>query len=239
MSSDLLMKATPKYPFGEWDKWYIEKYLETLEEFRALIRQQPTEHKVQAFLESQPWYLLHAAMDGFYTGATSTRSTLFPKFKLGNEYETDFLFCNGSSLGLSCTFIELERPDVSLFTRRGDPTKHLAHAIRQIVNWNAWLIDNHEFALKEIARAVSPNWSWPPILRKPFRYLIIIGRRQSLNEKSNRLRVEICNMNPGLEIITYDRLCDDYGFDKLETLNADEHRTVRDYPPKEASQIDP
>lgn len=227
--SDILKNINPTAPFDKWADWYIELYSSKLKDFRELLGKEPNEHSLQKFLQENPWYLIHASMDGFYSGATSTRTALFPKFKLGNEFETDFLFISGNSGGLSCTLIELERSDVKLFTKQGDPTKQLTHAIRQIVDWNAWLNDNQDFALREIARATEDKWNWPPILRKPFRFIIIIGRRAFLDKQANRRRAELCNLNPGLEIITYDRLCDDYYFDKGEQIEAEDSRTISEF----------
>ncbi len=235
MTKDLLTDTNSKAkstPFGKWDREYIKIFKKDISEFRRLIEDRPTESKIQRKLEENPIILVHAAMDGFFDGAASSRTSLFSKFQLGNEFETDFMFCYGTSMGISCTFVELERADVPLFTKKGDPSKYLTHALRQVMNWRAWLEDHRDFALSEIVRVANTSeqrWDWPATLRKPFRFVIVIGRRSKLTEHGNRLRAELCNSTPGLEIVTYDRLFDNYWFDKTENLEAEEHRTVREY----------
>src|SRR5580704_12514952 len=36
------------------------------------------------------------------------------------------------------TFIEIERANEALFTKSGDPTSFLTHAIRQVQDWQRW-----------------------------------------------------------------------------------------------------
>ena len=51
-----------------------------------------------------------------------------------------------------------------------------------------------------------------------------------MTKETNRLRAQICEMNPFLEIVTYDRLFDDYSIGKDEVFDAskDEIRLIRE-----------
>lgn len=232
---DLLSDYILKMPGSNFPddglKYLLEDYNAKKKEFKSLVNSKPKEQEIQSFLEKNPIVLLHAMLDGFYPVA-SGRSALFPKIKLGSEYETDFAYCSGNSMGAYWTFVELERPDVPLFNRKGDPSQYLSHAMRQLMEWKAWIEDHKEYAIDRLMSLIdnsSLNWHWPRIIRKSTRCLVVIGRRGMLTKKTNRLRIQICNENPFIEIITYDRLFDDYAVDKDEPLNAakDEVRLIR------------
>jgi hypothetical protein len=201
-------------------------------EFESLVNDEPTEQVLQAYLETYPVLLLHAVLDGFYPVA-SGRSALFSKVRLGAEFELDFAYCSGNSMGTYWTFIELERPDFALFNRSGDPSKYLSHALRQVADWNAWIDDNAAYASDTLAGLVDDSpaqWQWPHNFRRPITSLIVIGRRQHLTTDANRRRAQMCVEHPRLEIVTYDRLFDEYDIDKENAIDAskDETRPVRE-----------
>jgi len=149
-------------------------------------------------------------LDGFYPVA-SQRSALFAKVRLGAEFETDFLYCSGNSIGTYWTFVEVEPAHVPLFTKAGDPSARLSHALRQVHEWQAWVTDHHEYALDKLAELVKSTgmqWGWPRHFRRPCQSMIVIGRRASLTRDTNRLRAQLCTSHGSLEIITWDRLFD-------------------------------
>jgi hypothetical protein len=45
----------------------------------------------------------------------------------------------GEKSSLGYEWIELESPILRMFNANGDPSKYLTHAIRQILDWRAWL----------------------------------------------------------------------------------------------------
>lgn len=199
--------------------------------FTALINLKPKEAMIQAFLEDHPVILLQAMLDGFYPSA-SVRSALFSKVQLGSEYEVDFAYCNFNSMGLWWTFVELERSDVPIFNRYGDPSKYLTHGIRQVLDWQAWVSDHIEYACSELGKLVEETlaeWGWrKSVIRRPCNSLVLIGRRRSLTPETNRRRAQIASENPNLEIVTYDRLFDPYSLGKEEELDGgkDEMQTI-------------
>lgn len=221
--------------FRKWSSYFIERY----QVAAPLLRTQldsfpiPTENELQSIVDDTPELLLHGLMDGYY-GVASTRSCLYPKFPLGSQFQTDYLFCNSSSRGIGCTFVELERSDSPLFSKNGDPSKYLTHAIRQVNDWATWLDNNRAYAEASIRQALaeSPQFEWPDtFFRKPFQFVVVIGRRSMLSRETNMRRNQICGSQSGLNIITWDRLCDDYMFDKAEPLKADDARVAREFAP--------
>ena len=210
----------------------LRQYNEDRRTFHELINTKPEEAKIQSYLEEHPVILLHAMLDGFYPAA-STRSALFPKVALGGQYQADFAFCNLNSMGAWWTFVELERSDVPIFTKAGNPSKYLTHAIRQVMDWQAWLVDYPEYAKSELQRLFKDDdlkYSYSDYFRRQCNTIIVIGQRGSLSLETNRRRIQLCTENPHLEIITYDRLFDDYNVDKEEDLDGakDEMRNVQE-----------
>lgn len=218
-----------KYPDGRTDL-LLQYYDQDIRTFYELIDTKPEEEKIQLFLEEHPVILLHAMLDGFYPAA-STRSSLFSKVQLGGRYQTDFAFCSLNSMGAWWTFVELERSDVPIFTKKGDPSKYLMHAIRQVMDWQAWLVDFSEYAASELHKLFkdrTEGFYHANYLRKACNAVIVIGRRANLTPETNRRRIQICTENPRLEIITYDRLFDGYWVDKEEQLRSEEARNIRE-----------
>lgn len=210
----------------------LEQFRADQREFAVLVESAPKEQAIQSFLEAHPVILLHAMLDGFYPVA-STRSALFSKVQLGAEYEVDFAYCSGNSMGVWWTLVELERADVPLFNKTGDPSKYLTHALRQVLDWQAWVFDHEEYARTQLMRLLDDHplqWNWRNSFRRPCSGLIVIGRRSGLTQDTNRLRAQMCTHNPLVEIVTYDRLFDDYAVDKSDWLDEskDQVRTIRE-----------
>lgn len=231
MRTDLLGPVRDTWP----PRGSVGEVVDTFEQHRvelgSLIEGGAGEREVHAFLEAHPLLILHASLDGFFPVASS-RSLLFSHVRLAGEYEVDFLYGSMNSMGLFWTFIELESPSAKMFTRRGDPSAALSHALRQVLDWRSWLQDNPAYAertLRELAQPTLDDYAWSGCLRRPPQSLIIMGRRSDLTERTNRLRAQICTANPLLEILTYDRLFDHYHVDKSGEPDAgqDEVRSIR------------
>ncbi|HEU0099110.1 MAG TPA: Shedu anti-phage system protein SduA domain-containing protein [Allosphingosinicella sp.] len=73
------------------------------------------------------------------------QNKVYSKFPLGNQHVTDFAFVRDDSPGLRWHFIEIERPNDRLFTKAGDPTARLSHALRQLHDWHNWFINNRDY----------------------------------------------------------------------------------------------
>lgn len=232
MKTDLLADLCGSLDYGRSIGLLLENFQAEQKALAALIQSAPKEQAIQTFLETHPVLLLHAMLDGFYNVA-SKRSALFAKVQLGSEFETDFAYCSGNSMGVWWTLVELERADVPLFNKSGDPSKYLTHALRQVQDWQAWISDHQEYAMKQLTGLVHDHpviSGWINSFRRPCSGLIVIGRRSSLTPDSNRLRAQMCVQNPSIEIITYDRLFDDYFVDKSECIDAgkDQVRTIQE-----------
>lgn len=90
-----------------------------------------------------------------------------------------------------------------MFTKTGDPSRQLTHAIRQIQDWRAWVASNQAYASRTRRdnglglQDISPNLPG----------LILIGRRQATDPGTNTLRRQMM-ADLRIEIRTFDSLLD-------------------------------
>lgn len=148
----------------------LKRLEKDVKEFERLLSLRSKEHRIHEFL-SKHSYFFNEIIRLFGV------SPLYSKIRLGSEYEIDFVCFDSGSLGPEWMFIEIEGSDQRLFTKSGDPSTRLTHAIRQLQDWQSWIHDNLDFARKLL-----------PHIEYPFGY-IFIGRRSELTTAtSKRLR---------------------------------------------------
>lgn len=110
--------------------------------FSSLLQKATNEEEMQQFLTEHPALLLQSI--------TGHRGCVcIPKQKLNGKV-TDFLIAWMDSMGFWWLGVELENPKAQMFTKRGNPTKELTHAIGQIQDWRIWLSKNADFARRPI-----------------------------------------------------------------------------------------
>lgn len=119
-------------PLAEFSVRWIDPPKDVFSLFRKALEQAKREEDIQQFLQSKP-FLLSLHLCGGHG------RWVIPKQKLGSEYVTDFMVGERSSAGFSWQAVELESPLVPMFTKSGDPSRYLNHAIKQIQDWRAWL----------------------------------------------------------------------------------------------------
>ena len=128
---------------------------------------------------------------------------VIPQKRLGAEFVPDFVIGEMSSIGYEWQLVELESPEAPLFTRSGDPSKHLNHALRQIDDWRAWLEKNRDYA----ARPLDQGGLGLTDISSAASALILLGRRKSLSPKDNGRRRQMI-ARTGVQIHTYDYIAD-------------------------------
>ena len=183
---------------------------------------------MQQLLTLNPWILL----DCFTPPSPLLRASL-AKFRLGNEFTTDFVLVTGHSMRYECVLIELESPIDRLFSKSGIPARKLVSAIKQVGDWNAWISKNGPFFRQELARGLGDmaksdlsgeaqrttyagahqiglldRAGFIALYPMRFEFKIILGRRHFLSKADNERRASLCQLAESLEIVTYDRLLD-------------------------------
>jgi hypothetical protein len=166
------------------------------------------EEDVQRFL---------AAHDEILIGAFCPNGThvCIPKLRLGNEYVTDFAIVQLFSTITQIVVVELEPPTMRPFNRDGSYARRLNGAVKQVSDWLAWRIANHDYFCESIIREVNERLpKIADVLRARIRYQlveakIVIGRRPMLTETDNHRRAAFyLSTARAIEIVPYDRLLD-------------------------------
>ncbi len=154
-------------------------------EFRQLINKDVKEEVLKQFLKDNKELLKLSFL----------AKTIIPEYPLGETYQVDFVAeCYDSQYLL----IELEKSALKLFTKGGDPTHQLTHAVRQVGDFQTWIQDNIAY-VRQGAKIKLPKISPLP------KTIVVIGRKHTLDEGEKK-RLKKINENPNLEVITFDDL---------------------------------
>lgn len=89
----------------------------------------------------------------------------FHEVSLGNM-RCDFAWLNDNSDGPEWVLVEIEKPGLDLFTKKGNPTAVLQNAIEQVKSWEQYFSE-HPSEKKRIFGAV-----------KNFRFILVAGNRE-------------------------------------------------------------
>jgi hypothetical protein len=182
---------TAELHLGESFVWWNDLTRGNITRFKRQLDRAKREQDVQSFLEREPMMLVQ------HLGGGHGRWVI-PHQRLGAEHVTDFLIGMKDSVGCEWQAVELESPRARMFTKQGDPTARLSHAIRQIEDWRTWLARNANYAAQELGLTD---------IRADLRGLVLIGRRADVDSATNPLRREMAETRR-IQIHTYDFLLD-------------------------------
>lgn len=121
--------------FTVWDDVTTEHVVN----LRTAVESARREEDLQAHLQAHPLMLVQ------HLGGGHGRWVI-PKPRLESEYVPDFVIGDRDSGGRRWTAVELEGPTRPMFTKGGDPSRYLSHAIRQLMDWRSWLTANRAYA---------------------------------------------------------------------------------------------
>lgn len=162
------------------------EYEEKVEEYRGLLGKSAKETEFQKFFKNNPVFLEQKV------------KTSIPKASLGGEDYPDFFMVLHDSSHL---IVEIEKPAVKLFTRRGDPTAEFTHAQQQIRNYLQWAVEDKEYLRKR---------GFPNLTANNVRGLLVIGRTSDLNAKElAKLEGLNAEVRGKYEIKTFDRILEE------------------------------
>lgn len=189
----LAARPEPDY-LPEHFVWWDSIGGEDVDALQAALDSATRESDMQTYLEAHPHMLIQ------HLGGGHGRWVI-PQKRLGAEFVPDFVIGQRDSMGFEWQIVELESPIARLFTKKGDPTQALTHAIRQITDWRTWLTPNQGYAARP--REKSGLGLTDISNRAPG--LIIIGRRSSLDAATHERRRQMCAQTQ-IAIHTYDWL---------------------------------
>lgn len=167
-----------------------------LARFKRCLASARSEAPLQRLFEREPLLLVQ------HLGGGHGRWVV-PRKRLGSEFIPDFVIGEKSSIGYEWQLVELESPEAPLFTRAGDPSRQLNHALRQIDDWRGWLEKNRDYA----ARPLNQQGLGLTDISNTATAMILIGRREGLSAKDNARRRQM-TARTGVQIHTYDYIAD-------------------------------
>ncbi len=116
----------------------------------------------------------------------------FNEVSFGDTYRCDFCWLNDNSDGAEWVIVEIEKPKMKLFTKQGEPTSELNHAIEQIKSWQRYF-DKFPSEKSRIFGAVSR-----------FRWILVAGDKNDwLNHEALAWR-EHNNRTTNIEVRSSD-----------------------------------
>lgn len=148
---------------------------EEVTEYMSLLNARVREGVVHDFLAERSY---------FFNGILRLfgYSPLNSKVKLGHDYEVDFAWFDSGSYRSEWRLVEIESPTRTMFTKAGNPSESLTHAVQQVRDWHDWVHDHLDYA-----RGLMP------FIDYPLGY-VFIGRRRDLTDATwkelKRLRFE-------------------------------------------------
>jgi hypothetical protein len=150
-----------------------------LEEFEALIKGKKSEEVYQRFLMKNPVFI------------DPLSSKVITKKKLGSEFITDFVVQRFDNEYL---VVEIEKPQDSIFTQKGDLSSQFIHAFGQVIDFQEWISSNIAYAQKQLPGISSPHG------------ILVIGLKQSLSEQQNKKLKKFVDNSNKIKVYTYDDL---------------------------------
>jgi Domain of unknown function (DUF4263) len=193
-----LDQVTKDDPLDEFLVWWLDFCKNDIRKFRNCLSLASREAHLQRFLSANPMLLAHTLGGGH-------GRWVIPQKRLGCEYVTDFVIGERSSVGFEWYAVELESPKAKMFTKKGDPTQQLTHAIRQITDWRSWLSRNQPYA----ARFRTEHGLGLTDINPNLPGLILIGRRTDIDESTTERRRQMMS-DLRIRIHSYDWLLDSY-----------------------------
>jgi hypothetical protein len=148
--------------------------------FEHLLRSDPSEEDVQKYIEQNPIML-----------ASFAARHVFFKPPILNKWRADFGIVNSQN---ELVLIEIERPDLPLFTKEGIQRSELTQAFSQPQTWDQEIVRHRAAVLSGIAGC-------PPDVAR-VRYLVIAGRSDETNQDALARTISSSRH----DLMTYDQL---------------------------------
>nr|DAY86382.1 MAG TPA: protein of unknown function (DUF4263) [Caudoviricetes sp.] len=111
-----------------------------------------------------------------------TMQPVFREISFGGELRCDFAWLNDRLDGPEWVLLEVEKPKMTLFTKKGEPGKDLNHAIEQVRSWRRYF-KNNIGEKQRIFGAVSK-----------FKYILVGGSKEDwYSENAAKWRIDFNN----------------------------------------------
>lgn len=173
---------------------------EIIDEFNKVLDDQlSNENDIQTFLETNSEMIPLPFLNGHHLHHT----TIISKFRLGNEYVTDFAYLTKCSDYWYFILIELEDSKKRIFNKDRENIYFSAefnHAYDQITAWKAYINDNRESILRKIDKIRVPLRENPVY----FKYVLIVGRNEDKENSERKIKMFAQKNDSDTKVMTYD-----------------------------------
>lgn len=160
-----------------------------------------TENQIQTFLEENTFLIPMPFLLNHYLHM----NCIISKFKLGNEFVTDFAYLTKSSDYWEFVLVELEDAKKKIFTNKKENIyfhSDFNHAYDQITSWKAYVSKNKESILHQIDKIRIPlNEN-----SVRFKYVLIIGRNFEKDNSEKRRAMFAEKSTDDIRVMTYDSI---------------------------------
>ena len=171
--------------------------------YAAYLKQANNERQMHLFFEANPIFL--PGINDRHNGPLG--NVVISKFRLADEYETDFAFLSVDSARTQITLIEIESPAMKVFRNSDNHfTSTFNKAVQQMSDWAMWIQSNQTY-VKEKFREIYFNG----VFRHQYittKIILVAGRRDHIKKVSQREK-RWAGLNSSIspnEVITYDHL---------------------------------
>jgi len=152
-----------------------------IEQFTELLNTAEKEEEIQVFLKEHPELIYPDFIE------------CFPKFKLGKNFVTDFVYLVQGIEGPEYIFVEIEKQSKRIFTLSGQFTAEFTQAKDQILNWDTWITHNQADISQKLPNIFKPKFH------------LIMGRSAELTSANmEKIRTEFSATNRMFS--TYDEI---------------------------------
>ncbi len=160
-------------------------------DYLAALEAAQRERDLQEYLSKNPIILAQAVGGGH-------GRWVIPQFRFGSNLVADFVVGERHSFGYEWLLVELESPKTKMFTKKGDPTTALTHAIRQIEDWRSWIRKNIDY----VSRPTENGGLGLIDIHDSAKGLILTGREKEITSDTHERRRQMC-LDNGISIHTY------------------------------------
>jgi len=167
-------------------------YHGAVDELEKLIEEEAPETKLQAHIEKNRFLLSQFLPHCHH---------VFPKVRLGSEYEADFFCLEIPSSNVEWRGVEIETSKKKVITKTGRKRAELEHALQQVRDWRVWVRKNLDYA----QRRKSAGGIGLEHIRPDFIGTVVIGRRQDFNDEFQEIRKEL-RRSEFIEVWSWDSL---------------------------------
>lgn len=182
-----------------------------LKKFKTLLsRRGTTEREITKFIkDNEAYFIIGSLLNNYDFGHHG--AYLFPEFKLGTDFQVDYLLVGKNSGGYEFIFIELEAVHGNVTVKDGNLGKSIVKGVRQVEDWNQWLQINFDSLKSLFKKALVKEETLPSEFyefdNSRIHFVVVAGTRKDYSERTYRIR-RTKKRESNILVLHYDNLAD-------------------------------